>query len=150
MIHIKTAQLEDLNSIVAIEQHIFNTDSYPPFVIRQLFDISGHNFLVAKEANQVIGYAIGGLNTDTKQGWILSLGVDKKARGKGLGKQLTLKLIEILTSKNVNEIALTVYPDNKAALKIYKNLGFEGEEILDNYFLDQEKRIVMTLKTDAD
>lgn len=144
---IEKATLNDLDSIVAIEQDIFKTDSYPAFVIRQLFDISGDYFLVAKESGKLHGYAIGGLNRKKNQGWILSLGVDRNARGKGLGKQLTQKLIEVLKAENTTEIALTVYPNNTSAITIYKDLGFKGETILDNYFLDNEDRIVMILNT---
>lgn len=147
MISIEIAQLKDLNSILEIEQTVFNTDSYPPFVIRQLFDISSDYFIIAKENNTILGYVIGGVNINEKKGWVLSLGVHKNARGKGLGKQLTEKLIALLKTKNINEIALTVYPDNNAAIKIYKDLGFTGDKILDNYFLDNEKRIIMILKT---
>jgi ribosomal-protein-alanine N-acetyltransferase len=144
MVTIKKAKVTDLESIIAIEQSVFKTDSYPPFVVRQLFDISGDYFLVAKENDKVLGYALGGLNTQKKQGWILSLGVHQDARGKGLGKKLTEELVKVLKSENINEIALTVYPDNTSAIKIYKDLGFEGDAILDHYFLDHEKRIVMT------
>ncbi|EGV42510.1 GNAT family N-acetyltransferase [Bizionia argentinensis JUB59] len=145
MITIHKVKLEDLETIIAIEQHVFNTDSYPAFVIRQLFDISRDYFLVAKENDKIFGYIIGGLSTNEQKGWILSLGVHQKGRGKGLGKKLTEGLIEVLKAKNPKEIALTVYSDNVSAIKIYKDLGFEGEEILDNYFLDNEDRIVMAL-----
>lgn len=144
---LRKATLEDLDSIIAIEQQVFNTDSYPPFVLRQLFDISGDYFIVATENNSIIGYALGGLNTKDLKGWVLSLGVHENGRGKGVGKKLTARLIELLKTKNTKEIALTVYPDNASAIKIYKALGFEGDTVLDNYFLDNEKRIVMTLKT---
>jgi ribosomal-protein-alanine N-acetyltransferase len=147
MIVIEKAQLKDLNDILDIEQNVFDTDSYPPFVIRQLFDISSDYFIVARENNSISGYIIGGINTKQKQGWVLSLGVHKNARGKGLGKKLTEKLIALLKTEDISEIALTVYPNNNSAIKIYKKLGFAGDEILDNYFLDHEKRIVMTLKT---
>lgn len=139
--------LEDLNDILKIEKQVFKTDGYPPFVIRQLFDISGDYFIASKENGKILGYAIGGIKTADKQGWVLSLGVHENSRGKGLGKQLTKKLIEILKEQNTTQISLTVYPTNASAIKIYKDLGFVGNEILDNYFLDHEKRIVMTLKT---
>ena len=143
---IEKAQLEDLESIIALEQQIFNTDAYPAFVVRQLFDISGAYFLVAKEDDMVLGYALGGINTNEKKAWILSLGVALEARGKGLGKQLTETLITVVKAEPIEEIALTVYPDNLASIKIYKELGFLGDLILDNYFLDHEERIIMTLK----
>ncbi|TXD47212.1 GNAT family N-acetyltransferase [Polaribacter sp. IC073] len=147
MATINKVVLKDLNDILKIEKHVFKTDSYPPFVIRQLFDISGNYFIAAKEDGEILGYAIGGIKTADNQGWILSLGVHENARGKGLGKQLTKKLIEILKEQHTTQISLTVYPTNASAIKIYKDLGFVGNEILDNYFLDHEKRIVMTLNT---
>lgn len=147
MIIIEKAQVKDLESIITIEQHVFDADSYPAFVVRQLYDISGDYFIVAKEDNKILGYALGGLNTKEKKGWILSLGVHSEARGKGLGKQLTEKLISVLKAENIKEIALTVYPDNESAIRIYKSLGFQGDAVLDNYFLDNEDRIIMTLKT---
>lgn len=146
MIEIKKAQLEDLAGIIVIEQDVFDTDRYPPFVVRQLFDISGDYFLVAKEKDKISGYALGGFNTQNKQAWILSLGVHGDARGSGLGKQLTAQLIELLKAEHAEEIALTVYPDNTSAIKIYKALGFVGDAVLDNYFFDHEARIIMTLK----
>ncbi|WP_452221207.1 GNAT family N-acetyltransferase [Lacinutrix salivirga] len=144
MIKINKAKLTDLETIIVIEKQLFKTDSYPAFVVRQLFDISGNYFLVAKHKNEIIGYIIGGLNTYEKRGWILSLGVHEKARGKGLGKKLTEQLIKVLKPYNINEVALTVYPDNKPAITIYRNLGFKGDSILDNYFFDNGQRIVMS------
>lgn len=146
MITIKNAELQDLNSIVAIEQHIFNTDSYPAFVVRQLFDISGHYFIVAKEKDRVLGYVIGGLNISDKKAWVLSLGVHPSGRGKGLGKQLLEKLITLFKTQNCEQIALTVYPDNMTAISIYEALGFVSGEVLNNYFLDNETRVIMTLQ----
>lgn len=147
MITIEKAQLQDLESIIAIEQQVFNTGSYPPFVIRQLFDTSGEYFIVAKENSEILGYGVGGINRYKMQGWILSLGVRQTVRGKGLGKQLTERLIHLLKVGNTKEIALTVDPDNATAIKIYKDLGFVGGQVVNNYFLDGDKRIVMTLTT---
>lgn len=147
MITIKTAELQDLSAILAIEQLVFNTGSYPAFVIRQLFDIATDLFIVAKENNKILGFVIGTINTNKKQGWILSIAVHPAARGKQIGKQLTSKIITLLKEKSCSEICLTVHPENTVAIKIYKALGFIGNVIIDNYFLDNEKRIVMTLKT---
>lgn len=145
MISIKKAVIKDLEDIIAIEQQVFNTDSYPPFAIRQLFDISGDYFLVAKDGDKTLGYVIGGLHASKKKGWVLSLGVHADGRGKGLGEKLTRKLIDLFNQADCKEIGLIVYPDNAVAIRIYKKLGFEGDQVLDNYFFDNEKRIEMTL-----
>lgn len=149
MITIQTAKSEYLKEILALEQLVFNTGSYPAFVIRQLFDISNHLFIVAKENNKIWGFAIGALNTNQQKGWVLSLGVHPEARGKQIGKLLTNKLVSLLKTDNCLEICLTVHPENTAAIRIYEELGFKGETVLEDYFLENEKRIIMTLKNDA-
>ncbi|WP_194852289.1 GNAT family N-acetyltransferase [Nonlabens antarcticus] len=146
MISLEKATLADLDAILSIEQKIFVTDSYPPFVVRQLFDISSDYFIVAREDEKVLGYAIGGINVSQKHGWLLSIGVQNDARGKGLGKLLTERLVQLLQAHDCSVISLTVYPDNPHAMKIYTDLGFRGDQVIDNYFLDHEKRIIMNLK----
>ena len=146
MITIQTVKAEDLKEVLALEQLVFNAGSYPAFVIRQLFDISNSLFIVAKENNKILGFAVGALNTNNQKAWVLSLGVHPEARGKQIGKKLTSKLISLLKGENCLEICLTVHPDNAAAINIYKELGFKGETIIEDYFLENEKRIIMTLK----
>ena len=146
MITIQTVKEEDLKDVLALEQLVFNAGSYPAFVIRQLFDISNNLFIVAKENNKILGFAVGALNTNNKKAWILSLGVHPEARAKQIGKKLTNKLVNLLKDENCLEICLTVHPDNAAAINIYKELEFKGETIIEDYFLENEKRIIMTLK----
>ncbi len=107
MILISKAALKDLEQINAIEQQVFNTDSYPPFAIRQLFDISGDYFVVAKDEDKTLGFVIGGLHVSENKGWVLSLGVHPDGRGQGLGEKLTQKHIELLKQANCKEIGLT-------------------------------------------
>ncbi|AUC20698.1 hypothetical protein BTO15_00580 [Polaribacter sejongensis] len=146
MITIQTVKTEDLKEVLALEQLVFNAGSYPAFVIRQLFDITNNLFILAKENNKILGFAVGALNTNNQKAWVLSLGVHPEARGKQIGKKLTNKLVNLLKDENCLEICLTVHPDNAAAINIYKELGFKGETIIEDYFLENEKRIIMTLK----
>ena len=146
MITIQTVKTEDLKEVLALEQLVFNAGSYPAFVIRQLFDISNSLFIVAKENNKILGFAVGALNTNNQKAWVLSLGVHPGARGKQIGKKLMNKLVNLLKDENCLEICLTVHPDNAAAINIYKELEFKGETIIEDYFLENEKRIIMTLK----
>ncbi|MEN8125417.1 MAG: GNAT family protein [Bacteroidota bacterium] len=51
---------------------------------------------------------------------------NKDARGKGICKQIVLKMIEMLLEDSaVNEVDLYVFDWNKRALKCYENIGFE-------------------------
>lgn len=141
--NIRRATLEDLESVHQIETLSFNDGSYPPFVLRQLFDISHEYFLIAEEEGKVIGYVLGNINKNTSQGWVLSLGVHPEARGKKLGKLLTKKLVDLLENDLSTEICLTVHPDNASAKKIYEDLGFKSVKTFDNYYNDLETRLLM-------
>ncbi len=143
MIKISKATIENLKGIKKVDQLSFVDDSYPIFALRQYLDISAKYFLVAKENNEIIGYTIGNLIEDTNQGWILSLGVHPNARGKNIGKYLTKKLVGRLEKNNCREILLTVHPKNSSAMKIYKKNGFIEVAKSDNYYLDNEERIIM-------
>lgn len=146
MIAIRKANLTDIKTVHAIEKLSFKDGSYPLFVLRQFFDISEDYFLVAEEAGAILGYALGSLSTKNNQGWLLSLGVHPDARGKQIGKQLAEKVITLLEHGNCNEICLTVHPDNMAAINIYKHLNFEIVSESDNYYFDDEQRLVMVKK----
>jgi len=50
--------------------------------------------------------------------------VDKDARGLGLGKKLTKKMISVAVKKRAKHISLTTHPTRKAANAMYKKLGF--------------------------
>lgn len=48
-----------------------------------------------------------------------------KFRGKGFGKYLIQKLIDISTKRGYSKVTLEVREDNHTAQRVYKNLGFE-------------------------
>lgn len=147
MISIRSAQLEDLESIHKIEILCFQEGSYALFVIRQLFDISQDYFLVAQRDQKIIGYVIGNHKKENDQGWVLSLGVHPAARGQQVGAKLIKKLVELFENTQTSEICLTVHPDNANAIQLYKNFGFEVATTYHNYYLDNEPRLFMTKPT---
>lgn len=57
-------------------------------------------------------------------GWIIALGVDPKAQGKGLGKQLGEKVIDQFHRLGVTRIQTLVDPDTATLEPYFKSLGF--------------------------
>ncbi|EJF08377.1 GNAT family N-acetyltransferase [Pontibacter sp. BAB1700] len=88
MLTIRKAELRDLKAVKAIDQLLFGADSYPLFVLRQLYDITGDYLLVAETGGEVIGYMLSHLDQAKSQGWLLSLGVLPAHRGKRIGEKL--------------------------------------------------------------
>jgi ribosomal-protein-alanine N-acetyltransferase len=147
MISIRKATLQDLERIHNIETLCFHEGSYPLFVLRQLFDISQHYFLVAQEDNMVLGYVIGNRTKENDQGWVLSLGVHPDARGQKVGSKLMEQLVKLLENSQSREICLTVHPNNAAAVQLYENVGFEVTATYGNYYLYNEPRLLMIKQT---
>lgn len=69
--------------------------------------------------------AFGHAMYDEKQAWINSMYVDKNNRGKGLGTLLSSSILASLGEKGINCAYLGVNQSNKAAVALYKKLGFK-------------------------
>ncbi|MEN2413538.1 GNAT family N-acetyltransferase [Flavobacterium mesophilum] len=98
--------------------------------------------LVALDDNTIVGavvyfndmqyYGSGGIATQEKDsaGFRL-LGVDSNARGKGIGKLLTLECIKKATENNRKQVIIHSTFAMKTAWGMYENIGFKRYEILD-------------------
>tara|TARA_R110000868_G_scaffold369110_1_gene632330 strand:+ start:516 stop:956 length:441 start_codon:yes stop_codon:yes gene_type:complete len=81
---------------------------------------------IAEENNVILGtltLVFNKIPTGDKV-WIEDVVVDNAARGKGIGKELTLFAIEYVRKKDIKSINLTSSPDRVAANKLYQKLGF--------------------------
>lgn len=66
--------------------------------------------------------------TTGKKALIEDLVVDDSVRGKGIGKMLLNKAIELAKNKELRHIDLTSNPFRKEANALYQKLGFEKRE----------------------
>ena len=85
----------------------------------------GGNIIIATDENKIVGITI--LNNTGMQDYIpenilVYIAVNNSQRGKGYGKKLMQKAIEITTGN----IALHVEPDNPAKI-LYEKLGFTNK-----------------------
>ena len=140
---IRAATVEDLKAVKAIDEALFGEDTYPLFVLRQLLDITSSFFKVALLENKVVGYAIGHYHSEAKQAWFLSLGVLQEYGGQGIGEKLTKALLEGVEAKGGRESYLTVHPENKRGISIYKKLGFVEQKYVPDYYGDGVPRLIM-------
>jgi len=94
---------------------------------------SGEAFTLLREADrQAVGY--GELNSMRKEPghlWLGHLVVRPDQRGKGAGQVLVRALLAYASERHLaSRVSLIVFPDNTAALKCYRRVGFTivGEE----------------------
>lgn len=91
---------------------------------------------------ELIGFAMYGYFQDEKRLWLDRFMIDYKFQGKGYGKKALEELIDyILNEFNSRELYLSVFEDNKLALKVYKSIGFEF-----NGEVDIDGELIMVLK----
>lgn len=139
---------EDLESFVKFDKMIFGEEGYSYLVVRQLYDICGDLMYIAiAPEGEIAGYTFACLKNKTSDSisdsWILALGVDPKWRKQGIAKKLVSTLMQQLTKLSVNNVYLTVKPDNDIAIHLYKSIGFESFGYEENYFGKSESRIIM-------
>ena len=76
--------------------------------------------------DKVIGFAMYGLDEDTKNYWICRLMIDHKCQGKGYGREaIQLILDEMKQLDGCETIYLSTEPDNEVAIKLYESFGFQ-------------------------
>ena len=91
--------------------------------------VQSSNIKMIKERNRI---AILGL-TDS-QIEVYFIGVEKKFRGKGLGKKLLKNVISFSKDYRVSMIILEVGVDNKPAKNIYRSFNFTECGVRRNYY----------------
>ena len=137
---------DDLTRIFQLEEEAFKPMHYPLFVLRQFYDIVPDLFFVAvDELNEIKGYCFGGIDHDSKIGWIFALAVTKPEQKKKIGQRITIELLTAFKNKNIITIQLTTTPDNSAAINLYEKLGFKKVTEVMDYYFDNSPRIIMKL-----
>ncbi|MFR9799596.1 GNAT family N-acetyltransferase [Streptomyces sp. MS06] len=136
----------DLPELLRVDREAFPEDPYPHFVLRQLFDLHGDRILVLDDGRSLHGYVLFATTSDGYVAWVVSLGVTRDLRGRGLGRRLMAEVLRQLRAEGVHEVRLTVEPANDAAVTLYRSLGFSSEQgVRRDYFGPGEHRLVMRL-----
>ena len=83
--------------------------------------------LVIEEKEKLIGFGsmiIYRVALDGEVARIEDVIIAEDQQGKGLGKMLTLKLLELAKERKIKKISLTTNPRRIAAHKLYESVGF--------------------------
>jgi ribosomal protein S18 acetylase RimI-like enzyme len=115
------------------------SDEQLEYMLNKFYEISylekqlenGQVFLLAQENGIYFGFASYELNCDnSNKTKIHKLYVLTQSQGKGLGKQLTEKIIDIAKLNQNNGVFLNVNRFNKA-LHFYEKMGFQNVKTID-------------------
>jgi [ribosomal protein S18]-alanine N-acetyltransferase len=141
---IRPAAPTDFESLHEVDGRVFGELAYPYFTLRQLFDAFQDCWLVAASPTALVGYSFGVPSTDHTYAWLFGLAVDPNHRGLGHGTRLTERSLHLLATMGVEQVHLTVEPDNDMAIRLYRRFGFSESGYRKNYFGPADHRLVMT------
>ncbi|QKW27446.1 GNAT family N-acetyltransferase [Streptomyces seoulensis] len=148
---LRTARIADLPELQRLDAEVFQEFAYPGFLLRQLFDMYAEHFLVLDDgAGRLRGYVLAGTTALDRDSWILGLCVTHDRRRNGLGRELMIEVLARLRRSGIEQVRLTVEPANRAAVLLYRSLGFRPEEpdggLRRDYFGPAMDRLVLRLE----
>ncbi|MDP4216785.1 MAG: GNAT family N-acetyltransferase [Bacteroidota bacterium] len=136
----RKATENDLETLLQFEQGIIRTERpFDPtlrpghihyYDLREMLRAENTLVMVAELDHRVIasGYATirdsESFLSHDKHAYLGFMFVVPEHRGKGINKGIIESLIKWATSKNMTEIRLQVYDQNKAAIRAYEKIGF--------------------------
>ncbi|PCJ87009.1 MAG: hypothetical protein COA57_05380 [Flavobacteriales bacterium] len=82
-----------------------------------------HQFLIAKVDGEMVGYAH--LFIENKVGHLERIYILRSWIGKGIGKILLQKIIQVAANKSCSSIQLSVWTEDERAIEFYKRAEFE-------------------------
>ncbi len=135
----------DLDAVVNIEKL-----AYPFPWSRGIFSDclrAGYSCWVMTEGVEVAGYGI--LSAAAGEAHVLNLCVAPERQGRGLGRRLLDRLIDVARWHQSESVFLEVRPTNLSAIAMYHGRGFKEVGRRPNYYPAEENRedaIVMALR----
>lgn len=136
-ITIRQATLSDLDEMLAIEEANFSSEeAVSRQSIEECIRKSAGTFLVARDENQLVGYVLGALVSETHTQALLNLEIKRLAihpdhRGQGLGTLLLATLKQVAVEEGVKCLRLTC-PDD--FLSYFEMNGFVEEEVTESQY----------------
>lgn len=150
---LRTATLDDLDGIMAIETSTFLTDAWSRASMTHELTAPGGRYLVATaegDDTTVIGYAGMLALKGAPEADIQTIAVLAEHQGRGLGRAMLTQLLTEARHGGVREVFLEVRADNPGAQALYLSLGFEQIAVRPRYYMpDGVDAFVMRLAVPA-
>ena len=122
---------EDCHSLALLDSLCFSCPfSYNDFI--SYIDSPIWHIFVAKEGGEVLGYI--SLTLICDEGQIVNVAVFENARGRGAGKALVKKALDVCRENGAKNVFLEVRESNSVAISLYESVGFRRLGILKNHY----------------
>lgn len=133
---IRAATLDDLDTLVRIEDRCFDTDRISRRNFRYLLTKANAATLVEEQHGVIRGYSMVLFHTGTSLARLYSYAVDPPYRGQGVGRALVKASEDLALDRECVTLRLEVRRDNHASIKIFEGLGYRYLESVPDYYED--------------
>ncbi len=141
-VNFRAMKLEDIDTIVAIEQEAFSEPWTKEAFINELTNNMFAKYVIVECAGQIAGY--GGMWIIVDEAHVTNIAIASAFRGKGMGSLLMERLQASATYFGAARMTLEVRVSNLAAQSLYKKYGFEEAGVRPGYYSDnQEDALIM-------
>jgi len=135
----------DLETVAAIESAAYEF----PWTLGIFRDClrAGYECWVMRLGGEIIGYSV--LSVAAGEAHLLNACVAPVQQGRGYGRHLVRRMVDIARWHRVHRVFLEVRPSNPAALVLYQSLGFNEIATRPNYYParnGREDAIVMAME----
>ena len=111
-------------------------------VLKQELENKNTTYIVAKENNEVVGFA--GISTCLDEATLNNIVVKKSHRNRGIGGELLESLIELCSELSMKTFTLEVDTENEPAIHLYEKFGFKNLGIRKKYYNNSRDALIMT------
>jgi ribosomal-protein-alanine N-acetyltransferase len=131
----------DLDAVIAVMEDSFDSAYGEAWTAAQcagLMPMAGVWLTLAREAGEVIGFALGRIVQ--KEAELLLLAVRRQDQGRGIGQLLLDRFSLVATTRGADRLHLEVR-DGNPAIKLYRRAGFTQVGRRRNYYTGQDGQI---------
>ena len=136
-VRIRSAELSDLDDLVALEEHSFTSDRLSRAQFRRHLDSDSAKVLVASTGpHRFLGTAVVFFRRRSGVARLYSIATHHAARGQGVGSALLDATEQLARRRRCRALRLEVRADNPAAARLYERLGYRRLAALESYYED--------------
>ncbi|MDR3602937.1 MAG: GNAT family N-acetyltransferase [Desulfosporosinus sp.] len=142
---VRTMDPEIIARLVQIETEAFGQGGLNVWHLEPL--IRHGRVYVYRLHNEIVGLVHYMLDWDRPQkAYMVGVSISKELRGQGIGAKLLKESFDALAKETIEEVELTVDPNNLVAVKLYESkLGFLVTDFKQDEYGEGEARLIMKL-----
>ncbi len=135
-IRVRRVRKEDLSGMVELENRSFEFDLFTRKQYRYLIAKANSTAFVLTVGKVISGSAIVLWRKNSTKAHLYTIAVDPALQGRGLGKRLLEVCLKEARRRGCDRFSLEVRADNKRAIALYKEAGYEITGRVAKYYED--------------